>query len=267
MNSLAPILNFPNEITQDIFSHVAPSTVLRTQFTTCQFPWVLGHICSEWRAIFFSMTPQFWSRISVHYETLHFNQQKVGRMKEMVEFFVNRDRAETISFDYQVLSLTIASGSLPNDMHPVLELLVEQSMRWECVTITVTHSDLPILRRIRNRLPMLRKLGIFMYEPVPPTASNDIFEDAPLLRNVLLIDPSWKLTWSALTTLELRTAEKDTLEILSHVSNLETLSIISIHERTEINAHGPNTLPRLRTLTFERETPSLASSKLLNWKT
>ena len=256
MNSLAPIPNFPNEIIQEIFSHVAPSTVLKTNFTSCRFPWVLGHICSEWRAIFFSMTPQFWSRISVHYVTPHFDQQKIGRIKEMVEFFVNRDRAETISFDYMVLSVTTVSNDLPNDMHPVLELLVEQSMRWECVTISVTHSDLPILRRIRNRLPMLRKLDIFTHKPWLSTSSNDIFEDAPLLRNVVLMDLSWKLKWSALTTLALRTAEKDTLKILSHVPNLETLSIISIHERTEINAHGPITFPRLKTLTIERETPS-----------
>jgi len=202
------------------------------------------------------MTPQFWSRIAIHYEILYFDQQKVGRVKEMVEFFVNRDRAETISFDYRVLALTIASHSLPDDMHPVLEILVEQSMRWECITILVAQSDLPILRRIKNRLPMLRKLDISMHEPGLPIASNDMFEDAPLLRDVVLMDPSWRLKWSALTRLELRTAERDTLEILAHVSNLEMLSIISIHERTKINAHGPITLPRLKTLIVEREIPS-----------
>lgn len=258
MKSLAPIINFPNEIIQEIFSHIAPSdSVLRTHSSTSRrFPWVLGHICSKWRAIFLSMTPQFWSRISIHYEAPHFHQQKVERIKEMAEFFVNRNRAETISFDYRILAFTVASHSAPDDMHPVLELLVEQSMRWESVTILIAQSDLPILRRIRNRLPMLRKLVISMHEPRLLDASNDMFEDAPLLRDVVLMDTSWKIKWSALTTLELRTAEKVSLAILPHVSNLENLSIISIYERTEIEAHGPITLPRLKTLTVRHEAPS-----------
>ena len=200
------------------------------------------------------MKPQFWSRISIRYEGGHFDAQKVRRIKEMVEFFLNRNQADVIAFDYMVLATTVPFDAKAEDMHPVLDMLVEESKRWESASIMVVPQDLPILRRIENQLPFLRKLIVAMHNPGLPAASNDMFEHAPLLRDVTLSDPSWKLNWSALTTVALQTSVNDTLAILPQISNIEILSLSSYKDRIS-GSCGSITLPRLNTLIVAHEIP------------
>ncbi|KAF8712443.1 hypothetical protein AX14_013101, partial [Amanita brunnescens Koide BX004] len=247
----SPSLSIPVDIIQEIFGHLA-SPVLDTH-PGCHFPWVLGQICSDWRAIFLSMKPQFWSRIAIRYEELEFNPQKVRRSKEILEFFLNRDRAAPFSFDYMML---VRGMTIP--MHPVLDLLVEESTRWESASITISPEELPIVRRIRNRLPSLRKLDVTALGPGFPIASNDMFEHAPLLQEIALSDFSWKLNWSALTIVTLKTSVEDTLAILPHISNVEILSLVSTYskERARINGRvGSITLSRLNTLVIAYDIP------------
>ncbi|KAF8734361.1 hypothetical protein AX14_003361 [Amanita brunnescens Koide BX004] len=205
------------------------------------------------------MKLQFWSRIAIRYEELQFDPHKVRRIKEKVEFFLNRDRADAFSFDYMVLGMTVPFDAKVEDMHPVLDMLVEESIRWESASIMISPEDLPILRRIRNRLPSLRKLIVTTLEPEFPTISSDMFEHAPLLQEITLSDPFWKLNWSALTIVTLRTSMKDALAILPHISNVEILSFFSFHSYEEtVRNNGPGgsiTLPRLNTLIIEYDVP------------
>jgi hypothetical protein len=252
----SPILNIPVEIIREILSHLASPVLYTSQNPGTPFPWVLGHICSEWRAIFLSMKPQFWSRISIRYEEENFDAQIVRHIKEMVKFFLNRNRADVITFDYMVLAMTVTINTMPEDMHPVLEMLVEESNRWESASITIIPQDVHILRRIRNRLPFLRKLVVTTVTHIPglPSACDDMFKHAPLLRDVTLSGPTWKLNWPALTTVALRTSVNNTLAILPRIPNVEILSLSPYRSRIN-DSCGLITLPRLNTLIVDREIP------------
>ena len=60
MASMATLV--PAEIIHEIFSCLSsPLLPLEPH----EFPWYLGQICSEWRAIFLSMQAHFWNEIEI----------------------------------------------------------------------------------------------------------------------------------------------------------------------------------------------------------
>jgi len=175
------------------------------------------------------MTREFWHSIAIDYcYRLPNDARHTDCIVEMTKFFVNRNQDETISFHYQLPFTHIGSQAhrlkLPN-LRSVLEVLVEESMRWESVSIETAPEDLLTLRRVKDRLPCLRSLtlGISVHSDPP-----DIFEHAPSLQQVVLMKHfDWKLKWSSLTTLKLFGAHfvQNEFNILSQAQNVETLAI------------------------------------------
>ncbi|KAF8337827.1 hypothetical protein F5887DRAFT_521140 [Amanita rubescens] len=220
--------NLPVDIIQNIFGYF--STSLRLSYTSKGFPWFLGHVCSAWRAIFLTMTTEFWQSISLDYRWPS-EARQIKCILEMTRFFVARNREETISFSYLLPTDDWTHGQQGvTDLRRVLEVLVEESMRWESVSIETASLDLPTLQRVKDRLPSLRSLMLRI--PVHHSSNTPpgpgIFENAPSLQEVTLVGHfNWKLNWSSLTALELGQAhfERDELGILSRALNVETLTI------------------------------------------
>jgi hypothetical protein len=82
-------------------------------------------------------------------------------------------------------------------------MIIEHSNRWLNALITI---DMPAsrgLHRVRNRLPLLRSLELFVYgTDIDPL--HEIFTDSLSLTSLPLQKVStWKFQWSALTSFRL----------------------------------------------------------------
>ena len=216
----------PSDIIREIFGYF--STSLVRAHASKQFPWSLGHVCSTWRATFLTMTTEFWQSISIDYCYRSPDTHHIHRIVEMTKFFVTRNQEERISFHYRIL-LGSQDRLKFSNLRSVLDVLVEESMRWESVSIEPVPEDLVTLRTVKGRLPSLRSLTL---STVPGRHSSndqlDIFEHAPSLQEVALVeDFNWKLKWSSLTTLKLFGAHfvQNEFSILSQALNVETLVI------------------------------------------
>ncbi|KAJ6580812.1 hypothetical protein B0H19DRAFT_848339, partial [Mycena capillaripes] len=54
-----PILTLPNELTSEIFINCLSSDAVRVQPNPATAPLLLAQVCSQWRAIAFSL-PELW---------------------------------------------------------------------------------------------------------------------------------------------------------------------------------------------------------------
>jgi len=219
--------NLPDDIIREIFGYF--STSLRLHVSK-EFPWFLGHVCSAWRTIFLTMTTEFWQSISLDFRNQRpADARHINCILEMMRFFVTRNQEETISFKYLLPKDDWAHGQQGiAGLRRVLEVLVEESMRWESVSIETASLDLPTLQRVKDRLPSLRSLGLRIPVNHPSNISPGMFENAPSLQQVMLVGHfNWKLNWSSLTSLELGQAhfELDVLIVLSRALNVEKLTI------------------------------------------
>ena len=255
--------NLPADIIQEMFSYF--STSLRLNVNK-EFPWFLGHVCSRWRALFLAMTTKFWQSISIDYRNRWpSDPRQINCILEITRFFVTRNQEEMISFNY-LLSKDDRAHGLQSvaDLRRVLEVLVEESTRWESVSIETASLDLPTLQRVKNRLPSLRSLRLSIPANLS-SISSEIFENTPSLQQVALVGHfHWKLNWSSLTTLELSQAHfgRNELSILSQVLNVETLTIqhLAASPVTGGNAPIPQTirLPRLKRFSLQGRAQFLA---------
>ncbi|KAK2461160.1 hypothetical protein APHAL10511_006687 [Amanita phalloides] len=217
--------HIPADIVQGIFAVF--STTLSTEDPK-SFPWFLGHICSRWRSIFRSMTVDIWSKISIMYNA---DSGSRRHYKDLVRFFLDRDPAAPISFDFILLACNSKfSAQEAYDMRLILEMLIDESMRWRSILVSgFRPSALLPLAHARNRLPLLREAHI----PFPGVKAfgplHDIFQTAPSLNVIHLYDAAnWKFIWSNLTEVHIARFElgsHDFIAALPQMIKLERLNI------------------------------------------
>lgn len=174
---LSPLRQLPPEILSEIFF-----LCLYTgdSLDILQPPWLLGHVCSRWRAIALS-TPRLWFYLNLDLDTISDTRPKDA--VSMVGTYLQRSR-ETL------LSLFIRSSTGSANHHPIVDLLVACSHRWQFVQFSVPIPFFPTLSGIRGRLPSLQRLGILAVkqnESGPTTGTYpvlDIFEGATRLNEL-----------------------------------------------------------------------------------
>ncbi|KAK2464797.1 hypothetical protein APHAL10511_003215 [Amanita phalloides] len=258
------VTELPTEIVQQILA------LFSTTFSACDpasFPWFLGHICSGWRAMFLSMTANFWSTISVTYPRRPHGS--LNRFRDLVQLFLQRNPTAPFSFEIRLLYPIFNYPPLAgDDIRHILEMLIDQSMRWRSVLFEVhTPSDLLLLTRAKNRLPLLQavRLNHVLYGSEP---FYDVFQTAPSLNTVHMQDiANWTFDWSNLTDVRLFRFEQGAQNFtaaLPQMVKLErltlicayygpTLSSIVLPRMTKLYCH-PNWLRFLNTPALEELT-------------
>jgi hypothetical protein len=152
--------DIPMDALQELFKQSLSSPLQAHQ--PREFPWYLGHVCSQWRALFFSMRSTFWHRIEIERLMYYFDRGRGGsamHMKEIVAFFLDCTRGAPFSFAF-----CKKRGYPEKDYYirPILKDLLVHSEQWDKVSIELLSTDLGFLCAAKGRLPLLKKLEIMV---------------------------------------------------------------------------------------------------------
>ncbi|KAF8330945.1 hypothetical protein F5887DRAFT_1178443 [Amanita rubescens] len=259
------IHHVPAEIVREIFSHL--SSPLRIH-TAHEFPWYLGQICSLMRAIFLSMQPCFWNELEIEYPERDSRQLGFARTMEMLALFLDNTRGAPFSFAlFKETGDSTRIGS--SYVQPIILNLLNYSMQWKSVSLTLQMEDFPLLRSVKNRLPLLQNMELvlsqygvedylYLAEALPDLGVSNIFEGTPLLAHVKLCclsDALWRFNGAVLTTLYLMSHSfcnpQSVIFILRQAINLEELTIGDTYLDTDFSTVGNSgavKLPRLKYL-------------------
>ncbi|KAF7974812.1 hypothetical protein HWV62_11157 [Athelia sp. TMB] len=225
-------------------------------------PYSLVAVCRFWRAVGVA-TPRLWS-----YLTLDIDTECPEGYYESMAAWLSRSGNCALSLDF----------TFPNDdrtpadvqLHPVFQLAVRHSHRWEEVQI---HSDFsePSLHSfacIKGKIPLLQSLTVILAYEHNMRGGADGFVDAPRLRQYYLHDCESKMEvlkvpWGSLTKLNLQTFDGDdkSLLLLSQCRQVVELEIMVCNpwggNAMDIDAARAIEfeLPHLKSLTLESDDP------------
>ncbi|KAJ7623813.1 hypothetical protein FB45DRAFT_926828 [Roridomyces roridus] len=179
----SPVCRVPSEIISEIFSWTvpSPSEMRRLRGSKVeQSPWILGHICSCWRAIALS-TSSLWSLV-------HMSSSRAADPLSMIQTQLERATVTLkihFQFDRDWRDHELSAIQL-------FDLLLEHSTRWVELNIQFTDAMLTRLTTLpRGRFPLLKRLLIeqnaFEYQ-LNAVRTIQCFEHAPSLVDVGVIN-------------------------------------------------------------------------------
>ena len=244
--------DIPTEILREIFAYFSSPLQVAQAY---QFPWHLGQVCSQWRALFISMRSTFWRKIEIdrRYNPFLGLTPSPKRITTIVTFFLNRTQGAPFSFSF--FHPHGYEEYEKKHMRGILKDLLDCSRQWEEVSIPVQLEDLNLLRGAKGHLPLLKRLDITLdygWDMVPHP-SFTIFEDAPLLTHVAVGGIStWEFNWSSLTNLDIGYQGNiaGSLHILQKTVNLVELAIGDLVYEGHVAIGGLIHLPHLKYLSI-----------------
>jgi hypothetical protein len=199
-----PVLQLPNEIVSEIFTHFLPIYPLCPPVAGLLSPTVLTHICRKWREIALA-TPGLWRAISLSDGGTSITPADLSEVLSRSGCCPLSIAVDDYTFDY---------GATPED---VFSAVVAHRERWEHLKLSICLPDFPT---IKGRLPLLRHVNLTFEDDAPVI----VVDEAPLLRTAILsaLDLSnVALPWGQLTSLTLdRLEADDCVPILQQTSNL-----------------------------------------------
>ncbi|KAJ7481702.1 hypothetical protein FB451DRAFT_1236897 [Mycena latifolia] len=193
---LSPIRRLPPELLEMVFSFAVLSGKEDASFFSKSASAVrLAHVCSHWRAITLDMS-KLWATI-----LLFSRPQQVDTSIDQLKFYAARAKA---------LPLTIRCCNWPS--LSLLLKLIPMSHRWRDITLRVENQFIDEkLGIVRQKIPLLESLSIWNAGERDGADTNNVFEDAPSLRRIILIAHyghvwpfSWILPWEQITSLMLK---------------------------------------------------------------
>ncbi|KAF7375380.1 hypothetical protein MSAN_00425600 [Mycena sanguinolenta] len=215
---LSVVRRIPTDVLAEIFNWTVPDEARKHATNRC--PWVLGRVCSRWRALSLAL-PELWTTID--------------RKLPLAMVKAHLDR----SIPYP---LTVELGF--SDTGSV-ELLIACSSRWEVADVEMRAFMGPALGAVQGRIPVLRRLR---YNDNNGFRSFGAFENAPALRDVALSGKaSPLLPWGQLERLNLKLSNSAGLSQLWQAHNLVELSVTG-RPHEPLSVANLMELPRLRTL-------------------
>ncbi|KAJ7609328.1 hypothetical protein DFH06DRAFT_187316 [Mycena polygramma] len=174
----------PLEILGEIFMLTLPSPRPQKGIQMTDSPWVLTHVCRDWKKIALSLH-SLWSLVIVSFvpETgpttypLAMVEAQIARAqnaKLKIHFYGNRD---------------MWGNSEQTEM---FKTLARHSTRWGELHIQLTPDVFPLLADLRGNLPSLRKLWIRWsgHTLHMPPRDLDTFKEVPCLRDIGVVDYS-----------------------------------------------------------------------------
>ena len=175
---LSPIRWIPAEVLEEIFRFCTWSLTLDQNSHWRELPWAISQVCRTWREITLNL-PCLWSRIPIH-----LGDNTLTNLAAQATFLTGllaRSRNAP-------LYLHVQAPFKEYDWHPLINALVPHSERVEELTIKSSTVTMNAFRKFKGHLPLLRKLTLSKTSQRnhPSALIIDLFEDAPLLREVTL---------------------------------------------------------------------------------
>jgi hypothetical protein len=289
-NSGIAMTDIPTELLQEVFKQIKQSLASRLRAHSRKpdqpgrFPWYLGHVCSRWRSLFLSMRSTFWNRIDIELWHDDYSGEEESRESEIVAFFLDRTRGAPFSFSFGTIRRNLHAEQEPYNIPlAILARLVVHSEQWKEVFFELSSSEVGCLCAAKGLLPLLTKLELVVnkdadYEPTQ-NMTSDVFEDAPLLTQIMLCDHStqrFKVNSSPLTIVYLvyLTHHKNIRAVLRESIDLVDLNISETRvENLHIEGGELIHLPRLERLYIDvvplltiLETPTLKHLAIDHWR-
>lgn len=251
---ISPLRRLPLEILQEIFVwatlHVRPHNRYRT---VSELPWRLSQVCRYWRASALSMS-SLWSYIP----TLQLKKSR-PTTKRQVDYVTELLRRS----GQTPLDIYIWSPYYDHKSHPILDILLPHSNRWQMLTIEATPIVIAGLGAAKGRLALLKYLTL----QTPwhryfdgPSAPLDTFEIAPQLETVSVSGPfvgEVKLPFSQLVHYKERRIASNLMNQVISSALLESLTILELSDQIVFPAV---TLPHLVKLQVKFQHESIGNS-------
>ncbi|KAJ7609028.1 hypothetical protein FB45DRAFT_945154 [Roridomyces roridus] len=173
---ISTLRRMPSEILSEIFLLAQPSPVEPAGLPSKEsphFPWRFSHVSRRWREIALS-TPSLWSLVYVS------SRRKVDPLA-MIQAQVQRARSLKIHFYASDTQDSTAQIRL-------FEFLSEHSVRWEEFVVRLIAGLVPLMAKLRGRLPSLRRLSIQWHNAESQIGVDSLkcFETASSLEDVAL---------------------------------------------------------------------------------
>ena len=194
---LSPFRRLPNEIIGEIICHYSQSVIFRDPYKemgmTIGFwdndiwPMVPSQVCQSWRGIALSLR-HLWARIVI--DTCKW---ELGRPpKRFLHVFKTAlSRSAGAPLAISMCACHILQGPIQDrEFDTIIDILMSHSDKWETLYITSNRSFLKSLQRVKNNLPILRRLYLSIFNDENGSGSPiDLFEIAPQLKMVHLNGP------------------------------------------------------------------------------
>lgn len=190
---LSPFRRLPNEIIGEIIRHYCQSVVYRDPYTEIRmaigfwdndvWPVVPSQVCQSWRGIALSLR-HLWARIV--FDTCIWELKRPPkRFLHVLKTGLSRSAGAPLA-----ISICHQAPIQDRDFDTILDILMAHSDKWETLYITSYRSFLESFQRVKNNLPILRRLYLSICDPENGTGSPiDLFEVAPQLKMVHLNGP------------------------------------------------------------------------------
>ena len=190
---LSPFRRLPNEIIGEIICHYCQSVVYRDPYTEIRmaigfwdndvWPVVPSQVCQSWRGIALSLR-HLWARIV--FDTCIWELKRPPkRFLHVLKTGLSRSAGAPLA-----ISICHQAPIQDRDFDTILDILMAHSDKWETLYITSYRSFLESFQRVKNNLPILRRLYLSICDPENGTGSPiDLFEVAPQLKMVHLNGP------------------------------------------------------------------------------
>ncbi|KAJ7755573.1 hypothetical protein B0H16DRAFT_1828947 [Mycena metata] len=175
---------FPTEILCEIFRSTLPWKRRHNNTHLLTPPWVLGLVCRRWRECALGDV-KLWMKIEIDCTGL-MTETKIIERFPLAALETQIVRSGTAPLDIKFESSRTPWAS--DYISCLLELLVQQRNRWGRLDLTFLHIFPLVLTQVKGNLQSLEHLT-FCSAPLPPQI-HDVFEIAPQLRDVTMINDS-----------------------------------------------------------------------------
>ncbi|KAJ8082076.1 hypothetical protein AAF712_006065 [Marasmius tenuissimus] len=175
---LSPTRRLPSEILQAIFLHCLPDRHSEDSFDIWdvkQAPWVLTQVCRRWRSIGMGYT-RLWEHVVLHATSL---KRPIRGRIQLLQTHI--DRAVELP-----LRVRLHSEYDRKEDRDLVDVLVLHSLRWQSLELNVPVTLFKRLRSIRDRLPRLQKLKVYVQNYHAEDLSY-MFGNTPALQEVKLV--------------------------------------------------------------------------------
>ncbi|KAJ7126647.1 hypothetical protein C8R46DRAFT_973092, partial [Mycena filopes] len=186
-----PVLTLPFEITSEIFRWTLGPREAQSSLASQQASLRLGHICRLWREIALS-TRELWNTLDIVV-----SHPILGASQYLARTFLSPAASSP-------LNISLSCGDA-GSFRIMLDMLIPCSRAWANMRFDCHGLDrLEALQSIHHQLPALTSLTLHLGSVPDDGAFGDMFNDAPLLRNVSVSrfgSQHLALPWAQLTSL------------------------------------------------------------------